>query len=73
MVAAKLTVIRLAFISLTPQTPYDVGASAPVDESAGAGAPATEIEITPEMIEAGGTCPRLLGPLMWAIRGRSGG
>jgi hypothetical protein len=43
----------LAIISLTPQAPYDVGALAPADDSAGVGAPGNEIEITPEMIEAG--------------------
>ena len=44
-------------ISLTPhtpyRTPYDVSVLAVVDESAGAGAPANEIEITPDMVEAG--------------------
>lgn len=43
----------MANISLTPHTPDDVGASAPVDDSFGAGAPGNEIEITPGLIEAG--------------------
>jgi hypothetical protein len=35
---------------LTPHTQYDVGAFAPVDDSAGAGAP--EPELTPKMMNA---------------------
>jgi hypothetical protein len=45
--------LSLEIISFTPQAQNDVGASAPTADSAGAGAPANEIEITLEMIEAG--------------------